>query len=57
MLPIDKRHVQAAQESAKLRLVQSREMLEEIFEDEGLHALQILSLSNAVAGTLSATRA
>lgn len=32
-------------------------MVEEIFEDEGLHALQLLSLGNAVAGTLSAARA
>jgi hypothetical protein len=32
-------------------------MLEEIFEDEGLHAMQVLSLANAVAGTLGAARA
>lgn len=50
-------HVRSARESARIRLVQTREMVEEIFEDEGLHALQVLSLGNAVAGTLSAARA
>lgn len=50
-------HVRSAQEASQARLVQTREMVQEIFEDEGLHALQILSIGNAVAGTLSAARA
>lgn len=49
--------VRSAREFGRMRLVQTRELVEEIFEDEGLHALQVLSLGNAVAGTLSAARA
>lgn len=49
--------VRALRVSGKMRLVQTRELLEEIYEDEGLHAAQVLSVANAVAGTLSASRA
>jgi hypothetical protein len=49
--------VRALRVSGKMRLVQTRELLEEIYEDEGLHAAQVLSVANAVAGALSASRA